>query len=96
MSVTLTVYRDGIKVDENTFAGKSITLVLDHLNANNIEHKMQNSVEALLHNQEKGGALIIIDDSDVVVEVENIANYVSEYSLIYEEQVYKDLLKLLQ
>ncbi|MFL0505243.1 hypothetical protein ACH0B5_05780 [Ureibacillus sp. 179-F W5.1 NHS] len=95
MSVTINVFRNGELKNRNVFPGKSILIVLDYLKGNDIDYAIQDSEDALEESRINNESIISIDDTNLL-DVEGEANFVTEYSLSYDNTIYNNLLKILQ
>lgn len=95
MSVTINIFRNGELKNRNLFPGKSISIVLDYLKGNDIDYAIQDSEDALEESRINNESIISIDDTNLL-DVEGEANFVTEYSLSYDNTIYNNSLKILQ
>ncbi|AJD91546.1 hypothetical protein JMA_22290 [Jeotgalibacillus malaysiensis] len=91
MSVTITVYENGRTESEHIYPGKNIQIVLELLREKGVDYSADiESEEAKEKSKKEKLKLICLDDTNIL-NVEGSANFISEYTFEYEENLIKEL-----
>lgn len=95
VSVTIKIFQEGKIVSEEMFAGHSINPVLEYLTDNDIDyHVDKGQVVAAEMTADKDITLMCIDDINIITS-EPIANFFTEYLMLYDEDIYNEIKNIL-
>ena len=96
MTISLRVYENGELKKHHTALKKNLVAVDEYLLANNISHETGKEFDDIVeYTKEKQSKMILIDNTNVL-GVDGGANFISEYWIDYNEDIYNGLIDKLQ
>ena len=96
MSVSIRIFKEGKVIEDKIFPGEDIKPVLDYLQENEIDYRVDKDAEDLyeITKNNKELTIMCIDNMNVL-GAETTANFYSEYLVDYEKKIYTDILRIL-
>lgn len=97
MTVTVAVYDKGEKAFERFFPGKPFSIVTDYLKENLIPHETdKENDDVVRYTKDNEKKIIWLDNTNILGVDGNEASWVSEYWIGYDEDILKQLIRVLE
>ena len=95
MTVTVYVFENGEKIEERIFAGRKIEPVIEYLNENNFSYRTDKEVKEAYEITKNNNIKLICLDNMNIINVEGMANFYKEYMVEYQDEIYREILSML-